>query len=209
MKPNNTPAGQSRLILGLTGTIAAGKSTAARYLTSAYGFWHIDADQVGHRVVNEMAGELSKEFGDRILDANGKVIRKELSCLVFTDPEKLARLNALTHPRVCKEISRMISEDQRHGRVLIEAVELLRTGLKDMVREVWVVMADPQVRTERMMQKRGLSRQQAEERIRSQLPDEFYRQHASVILQNSLGSPENLYRQIDREMERLCPEERA
>lgn len=188
MKPN-------KYVIGLTGTIASGKSTTARYLETAYGIPRIDADLVAREVVEEMKEELAEVFGREIL-VEGQLSRAKLGSIVFADGEKLKRLNAMTHPATCRRIQAWIEEQQAEV-VLVEAIELLRSELKEMVDTVWVVYAAPKIRVQRMMMQRGLSEEEARKRVASQWDDAAYQARANQVLDGS-GDVQRLYRQCDR-----------
>lgn len=184
-------------VIGLTGTIASGKSSAARYLEERHGIPRIDADKVGHLVLEELQIELAAAFGAEIVE-DGKISRKKLGSIVFADAAKLAQLNRMTHPVICAKIEKWIQENPAKV-VMVEAIELLRSELKDMVDEVWVVYARPEVRVQRMMEERGLSEAEARRRVASQWEDQKYQEAADQLLDGS-GSLEALYRQCDRKV---------
>ncbi len=195
MKPN-------KRVIGLTGTIASGKSTAARYFARQYGIAVADADRVGHAVLQEPAvvEALVKEFGPGICGWPRQISRQKLGQLVFGDADKLARLNAITHPVICRRIAEWAAVEQARpdGRpfIIIEAIELLRSELKELADEVWVVYADPAIRQQRLTDSRGLSAEAARQRLSSQWDDAMYRACATRVLDGS-GSPEQLERQCD------------
>lgn len=125
---------QNKPVIGITGTIAAGKSTVSRYFRDAYGIPIIDADAVGHEVLSEcpVKQELTKAFGSDILDADqGQVDRRKLGAIVFADAKALTRLNAITHPVICIRIEEAIGRTQEAEPeapfLLVEAIELLRS----------------------------------------------------------------------------------
>ncbi len=188
MKPN-------KYVIGLTGTIASGKSTTAKYLEKAYRIPRIDADLAAREVVEELKYQLAEEFGSEIL-VDGQLSRPKLGSIVFADGEKLKKLNAMTHPDTCRKIQKWIEEQQAEV-VLVEAIELLRSELKDMVDTVWVVYAAPQIRVERMMQERGLSEEEARKRVASQWDDATYQEQANEVLDGSHDT-RLLYEQCDR-----------
>ena len=188
MKPN-------KYVIGLTGTIASGKSTTAKYLEKTYQIPRIDADLVAREVVEELKYQLAEEFGSEIL-VEGQLSRPKLGSIVFADAEKLKKLNAMTHPATCRKIQRWI-EEQEAKLVLVEAIELLRSELKDMVDTVWVVYAAPQIRVERMMQERGLSEDEARKRVASQWDDATYQAQANAVLDGGHDT-QQLYEQCDR-----------
>lgn len=188
---------QNKRVIGLTGTIASGKSSAARYLEQQYGIPRIDADKVGHAVLEEQKEKLAAAFGTGILE-NGAVSRAKLGRIVFADAAKLEQLNQITHPAICAHIERWI-EETPGSVLLVEAIELLRSQLKDMVTEIWVVYAEPEIRVQRMVTERGLSEKEARQRVQSQWDDAQYQSEADCVLSGS-GSLEALYRQCDQKV---------
>lgn len=178
MKPN-----KQSYVIGLTGTIASGKSTTARYLESAYGLPRVDADLVARQVVEDSRNHLADVFGAGILE-DGHISRPKLGHIVFADAEKLKQLNQMVHPETCRRIGAWIREQQAPV-VLVEAIELLRSDLKNMVDTVWVVYANPEVRMQRLMQERGLTREEAAHRIASQWDDSVYQEKADQLLDGS------------------------
>lgn len=203
------------LVIGLTGTIASGKSTVSRYLKRMYHAVHIDADLVAREVVQSEAVSLSEVFGPEILTEDGIVDRKALGRIVFQNPEALETLNRMVHPATVQRIAddiekirkRKTNQDSRDNFkgsqiVVVEAIELLRSGLKDIVDTIWVVYADPKIRQLRMMNERNLSEQDAADRISSQWDDETYRAHADQIIKSTGGDVKLLYDQVDDALER-------
>ena len=202
------------LVIGLTGTIASGKSTVSRYLKRMYHAVHIDADLVAREVVQSEAVSLSEVFGPEILTEDGIVDRKALGRIVFQNPEALETLNRMVHPATVQRIADDIekirkrktnqdSSDSFKGSqiVVVEAIELLRSGLKDIVDTIWVVYADPKIRQLRMMNERNISEQDAADRISSQWDDETYRAHADQIIKSTGSDVKLLYDQVDDALE--------
>lgn len=122
---------------------------------------------MAHKVLEEPAivKELTNAFGKDILDKAGKIDRARLGNIVFSDPEALARLNGITHPPVCRKIQADIEafrlDPGNSPFLLLEAIELLRTPLKDMVDEIWVVWAEDRVRVRRVMERQHLTEEEA------------------------------------------------
>lgn len=193
MKPN-------KYVIGLTGTIASGKSTTAKYLEKAHMIPRVDADLVAREVVEEMKYELAEVFGQEIIE-NGQLSRPRLGSIVFADGDKLKKLNAMTHPATCRKIQQWI-EEQKAEVVLVEAIELLRSELKDMVDTVWVVYAAPEIRVSRMMEERGLSEIEAKKRVASQWDDATYQAQANEVLDGS-GDTAGLFEQCDRLLKKI------
>lgn len=201
-------------VIGITGSIASGKSTASRYLEERWAVRRIDADQVAHEILAKPAivKELTNAFGKDILDKAGKIDRTRLGSIVFSDPEALARLNAITHPPVCRKIQADIEAFRQNPGdspfLLLEAIELLRTPLKDMVDQVWVVWAEDRVRVGRVMQRQHLKEEEAWARVRSQWPQEKYKAAADVLIDGG-GTVEELYPKLDRLREMVAERKKA
>ena len=194
-------------------------SAAVQYLVDKYHAVLIDADKVGHEVLDDrkMYRQLTNRFGKDILDRLGKISRKKLGAIVFADPAGLADLNSLTHPEICRRIRERAEAVRQEGTapvVFIEAIELLRSPLKDMIDEVWVVWAKDEVRVKRVMQRQNLTREEAEARLNAQFPQEELKAAADRLIDGGLPLEEE-YRLLDRMMEDiladtcpLCDEER-
>ena len=172
------------LVIGVTGGIASGKSAVCRYLAQN-GFIHIDADQVAHDVLElpDTVEKIVSVFGDGILFANvngEKIIdRKKLGAIVFDDPEKMAVLEGLTHPAIIEMIRNMILADPRKDYV-IEAIAFIRSGLISVCDELWVVHAEPEQQIRRLMETRGLTRQEAQARLDSQKDHDWDEKTADI-----------------------------
>lgn len=198
MKPN-------KKIIGITGTIAAGKSTASKYLAEKYGIPLVDADLVGHEVLQdpEVMQQLAETISPLIL-VDGKIDRKILGGIVFQDPQKLQQLNAITHPVITKRIHKQVQDflegENEASFMLIEAYGLMQSDLIHMVEEIWVVCAERELRIERVMKRQGLSREEAVRRVDNQWSDEEYRKRADIALDGSRDT-EYMKEQCDRIME--------
>ncbi|PKM80238.1 MAG: dephospho-CoA kinase [Firmicutes bacterium HGW-Firmicutes-14] len=180
-------------VIGLTGSIASGKSLVAGILQEL-GARVIDADIVAREVV--MPGtraweKIRDSFGDGVLNAdNGTIDRKRLGRMVFSDPDKRKRLNEITHPLITdlikKEIDTFRAGDGGEGRVLvIDAPLLIETGLDQLVDEVWVVDIPVELQVARLMERDRLTRREALARISAQMPLEEKKKYARRIIDNS------------------------
>ncbi len=183
-------------IIGLTGGIACGKSTVARLLEQ-HGFPVIDADRLGHRVLKQGHPgfkEVVQAFGEDILDGRGHISRPKLGTLVFQDPDKLEKLNRISHPHISSIIgkeARKLSQDQPGGVVFIEAALLIETGWHKQCWKIWIVTAEKETVLRRLAERNGLSREEAMLRIEVQMSQEDQLALADVILPNE-GSPRDL-----------------
>jgi len=188
------------MLIGLTGGIASGKSTVAATL-ERLGAIIIDADVIAREVVKkgEKAWkEIVVVFGTNILKEDGEINRKKLADLVFSDSEKLKILNRITHPRIIEKINQKVSEiieKDRKAVIILVAPLLIETGLYKIVDEVWVVYTDNNTQLKRLMERDGLSREEAEKRIGAQIPIEEKLKFADVIIDNS-GDLNKTYEQL-------------
>ena len=193
-------------VVGLTGGIGSGKSSVASLLR-ALGALLIDADAIVHELQgpgSPLLGEMVREFGPGILDANGALARETLGQIVFADAEKRARLGAIVHPRVGVEMARRLEAARaRHVPLVVLDVPLLlegraagRTGASGLPYEaVIVVWAPESVQLERQMRRDGRNRDEALRRIRAQMPLDEKRRLADHVIDNS-GSFEDTERQV-------------
>lgn len=198
------------LRLGLTGGIGAGKSTVAREL-ERLGAVVVDADVIAREVVAPGTPGLAAvvaEFGEDVLTADGALDRAALGRVVFADPAARTRLEGITHPLIAAETARRVA-DLPPGTVVVHDVPLIvERALADRYDLVAVVGADEEVRLERLVRDRGISREDALARIGAQATDAERRAVADVWLDNS-GSAEQLVTQVRRLWEeRLLPEAR-
>lgn len=194
--------------LGLTGGIGAGKSTVAREL-ERLGAVVVDADAIAREVVapgTPGLAAVAREFGDGVLTPEGALDRPALGRVVFADPAARVRLEEITHPLIAAETARRVAV-LAAGTVVVHDVPLIvERGLADRYDLVAVVGADEDVRIERLVRDRGMSREDALARIRAQATDVERRAVADVWLDNS-GSPEHLLEQVHRLWdERLRPD---
>src|SRR6185437_14716323 len=188
------------LTVGLTGGIASGKSTVARLLHER-GCAIIEADLLAHeylRPENPVSQEVIREFGAGILDAKGKIDRAKLGEIVFGSAEKIRRLNAIIHPHVLREIARRLRELKRTGETDIAVVVAalhIETGYYKTFDRLAVAWCRPEQQLERLI-KRGLTPEQAERRIASQMPLEEKRRLADDQIDCS-GTLEETISQVD------------
>ena len=172
-------------VIGLTGGIGSGKSTVAQFLEEL-GAVFMDLDKVGHEVLKqeEVREMLVSEFGRDILASDGEIDRARLGRLVFNDPEKLSRLNTITHPAIDKTTSDRLEDYRQKGTrvAVLEAAAILEAGRGQVFDEIWVTIAPEEVALDRLAGRAGFSREEAEERLRSQLSNEERIRQADVVI---------------------------
>lgn len=174
-----------KYIIGLTGNIAVGKSVVCEML-QRLGAYHIDADKVGHQVIEPNAPAykpIIETFGKIVVGHDGRINRKTLGNIVFSDSEALKTLESITHPIIRNEIDTLIKRSKQCV-VVIEAIKLLEGDLKDAVDTVWVVNATPHTQYHRLISERNMSEQDAEQRILAQNKQADKLKQAHVVIQN-------------------------
>jgi len=158
--------------IGLTGSIACGKSTVSAYLRDL-GIPVVDADAISHALTAPGGSALPilrAEFGDAIFD--GDVLnRRALGSLVFSDPAQLDRLNAILHPMIISEVHAQLDAlDSRHPLVAGDVPLLFECGMEHLFDRIWVVSVPRSVQIARIMERDHLSEAEALQRIRAQMP---------------------------------------
>lgn len=167
----------------LTGGIACGKSAAVREL-SRYGFVFIDADKIAHQVLDAQKDTVATLFGQKVISC-GKVDRKALGKIVFSDSEKRRELEALLHPLIYEEIERQAVALDRMGKPYLVDIPLFFEGERYPIEKSIVVYATQEQQLERLMERDGYSEEEAQKRITSQMDIEEKRRRATYLLDNS------------------------
>lgn len=161
------------MLIGLTGPIGAGKSTACDILESA-GAEIIHADQEAHAVYapgSSAFRDIVALYGSTILDSAAQIDRRKLGRIVFEDPRRMKALTDIVWPATETRLLRRISQIRARSPlvpVILEAALLTEAGWSRMVDQIWLITAPESVRKQRIMQRNGLSEEEACSRIRNQ-----------------------------------------
>jgi len=189
-------AWRGKYAIGLTGNIATGKSVVRKMLEhlGAYG---IDADVLSHRAI--MKGSpgfqpVIDTFGQWVLGPNGEIDRSKLGDLVFKSPDAMMRLETIIHPLVRQALDVLVKKTNNQI-VVIEAIKLLESDLHQLCDQVWVTMSSTDLQLERLMDKRNLTRREAEDRVNAQLPATAKLTKADVVIENT-GTFEKTWKQV-------------
>lgn len=164
---------KQKIIIGLTGGIASGKSEVRKILESL-GFLGIDADQISHEVFQKdspVFDAVVGRFGKKILDfpdhpERASINRMRLSEFVFSDEDALKWLESVSHPYIIARIKLLIEQSDQP--VVIEAIKLMSTDLASLCGQKWLVVSDEETQIHRLMEKRGLSVKSARVRVAAQ-----------------------------------------
>lgn len=200
-------AWRGKYAIGLTGNIATGKSVVRKMLEhlGAYG---IDADVLSHRAIMKSSPgyqPVIDTFGKWVLGVNGEIDRNKLGELVFKNPDAMMRLETIIHPLVRQALDVLVNKSS-NPIVVVEAIKLLESDMHNLCDQVWVTMSSSDLQLERLMEKRNLTRREAEDRINAQLPATAKLTKADVVIEND-GSFEKTWKQVYDAWQTITQEE--
>lgn len=194
------------LKVGLTGGIATGKTEVAAMLRDQ-DVPVLEMDPLGHEMLDpgqDAYEEVVREFGQEILIAGEKVDRGKLGAIVFADPAKRTRLNAILHPRILNVVNNWFAAlngpDGPEVAVVVAAL-IIEAEYQKQLDQLMVCWCRPEQQIERLIE-RGLTEDQARQRVASQMPGDEKRKYANVVIDCS-GTPEATEKQVQAALERL------
>lgn len=188
-------------IIGITGGVGAGKSTILDYLSREHHAYVIQADKVGHLVM-EPDGLCYEQvialFGRQVIKNDKTIDRKMVSDVVFGNELMRQSLDDIIHPAVKAYILEEIRKQEQAGceLLIVEAALLLEERYEDFCDTVWYIHTDAEIRIQRLMESRGYTREKAESIIARQASEEFFRAHADYVIVNN-GNLETTWGQIE------------
>lgn len=197
----------NRILLGVTGGIASGKSTVARMLEQL-GARLIDFDVLSRVVVEPGKSawrDITAYFGEQVLLKDKTLDRKKLANIIFRDSEKRKELERFIHPRIYEEFTRLVNEyATKDVNIIIQVVVplLLEAKLQHLFHKILLVYIPEERQIERVMKRDRISREMALDMLSSQLPIEEKRGYADFIVDNS-GPLEETKRQVEEVWEKL------
>jgi dephospho-CoA kinase len=180
-------------VIGITGCIGAGKSSAAKIFADK-GVRVLDADEISRKVTgpNGSSVEAIRELlGNKVVDASGSLNRRQVAGIVFANRTKLDRMSEIIHRQVLEEIAGELEKERQKGtKVIVLDVPIpVKKGFLDVCNQVWVVSADEDVRLERLKD-RGVDPEDAKRRMAMQMTREEYEDLADIVIVNNDGSDE-------------------
>lgn len=189
------------MIIGLTGSIASGKSTVADMLQK-YGLPIVDADVVARLVVEPGTATLQKiveVFGEETLTEDGTMDRQKIGSIIFNNEEKRKELNSIIHPAIRQEMLRQRDEHLRNGAqtVIMDIPLLFESKLQHFVEKILVVSVSEETQLDRLMERNQLTEKEAKARIGSQLPLKMKEQGADAVINNN-GTIEQTAQQLEQ-----------
>jgi dephospho-CoA kinase len=192
-------------ILGLTGSIACGKSTVAKWLEQ-HGAVVIDADALVHELYRDPAftEQIGQSFGTFVIGKDGVVDRKALGNLVFGNPHKMAKLEKIVHPAVTALRDQRVQEIRQSAKppkvLVLDAVKLVESGQYKICQAVWCLVVDRANQIDRLIHKRNLTHKEALQRIVVQPPSEKKNVQTDIpiIYIDNNGSMDELVQNVER-----------
>ena len=193
-------------IIGITGGVGAGKSTVLAYLEEKYNAFVIQADEVGHIVMEpgqECYEQVIRLFGKDVIKKDKTIDRKRVSDVVFGQPDLLERLNRIIHPAVKRYILRSLEEQKEEKRELcvVEAALFLEEHYQEFCDDVWYIHTDEEIRIRRLMENRGYTRGKSLGIIGNQASEAYFRANTDCTIENN-GDLEKTWKQIDEGVRR-------
>ncbi len=194
------------MVIGLTGQTGAGKSTVSAYLREN-GIAVIDADKTARDVVetgSACIADIALEFGCEYINMDGTLNRKKMAKTVFTEKEKLKKLNTLMFPYIIERIQDEIKQLRQKGKpiIVLDAPTLFESGADKDCDYVVSVTADPALRMQRIVRRDNLTQEEAMQRISAQHDEEYYKSRSWKVLENN-GSVDELKNQTSALLSRL------
>lgn len=176
------------MIIGITGSIGSGKTTAAK-IFSKHHFTKIDADEIAHEILKipKVKNKILKEFEEAILNERNDIDRKKLGIAIFNDANKLKKLNSITHPIIISEIRNQIkkikNECGKNAKIIVDAPLLLETKARHLVDNIVVVKADRKSIFKRLKGK--YTKEHIENILKRQMPLEEKIKNADFVIDNN------------------------
>lgn len=177
------------MVVGLTGQTGAGKSTVSKVFRQC-GFGLINADLISREVVKKGSNclhEIEDCFPENVITEDGELNRRELAKIIFSDSKKRELLNSIMYPYIMGSILQEIHRFADNGQkmILLDAPTLFESRADDFCELIISVVAREPLRLDRIIKRDGLSREQAQSRIDSQLPESFFIGHSDFIIKNN------------------------
>ncbi len=186
--------------IALTGSISTGKSTVLKYFTS-FGFHSIDADHIAHEVLEKQSDNIAELFGKSLI-VEGKVDRKALGKIVFSDVRKRKMLEALLHPLIYNEIEVLSAKEDLLGKPYLVDIPLFFEGGRYPIEKSLVVYATQTQQLDRLIHREGYTREEALARINTQISVEEKSKMATYVIDNS-GTLTQLKQECERVKEEI------
>lgn len=186
--------------IALTGGISTGKSTTCN-LFKLHGFLTIDADKIAHKLLDENSAKIAEMFGSQYVDKNGKVIRKELGKIIFSNEENKLKLEALLHPLIKEEIVKESRVFELQNKPYFVDIPLFFEKMHYPIPRSLVIYTPRDTQINRLMKRDNISKEEAELKISNQWDIEKKKQMADMVIDNSKD-----LKHLQNEVERIIGE---
>ena len=186
------------MIIGITGSSGAGKTTVCKLLAEKYNIKIIDADDIARKLSKECTDyvkDIVKEFGNDIVDEKGRLRRKKLAEIIYLDKEKREQLNQCTFKFIKKEIEVQIKKANEEI-IVIDAPLLFECELDKMCDKIIGVVSKKKLQLDRIIERDNVGYEHATMRLKAQPDDAFYKRKCDIIIKNN-GNIEDLKKQIE------------
>ena len=176
------------MIIGITGSSGAGKSTICEYIENEYKVKIINADKIARKLSKKGTSyiiDIIKMFGKNIVDEDGELKRRKLAEIIYSNPKKREELNKCTFKYITKEIKKELNKVEEGTVAVIDAPLLFESELNRMCDKVIGVIAKREIQIDRIVARDDIDYEQAEKRLLSQQTNEFYKEHCDDIIENN------------------------
>lgn len=181
--------------IALTGGIATGKSTACSLL-KLHGFLTIDADKIAHKLLDIHSAKIAELFGEQYVD-NGKVLRKDLGKIIFSDENQKLKLEAFIHPLIAIEIEKESRIFEKAGKPYFIDIPLFFEKMTYPISKCLVVYTPRDLQIQRLMSRDIITQEEAELKISNQMDIEEKKNRADFVIDNTMNL-KNLQREVER-----------
>ncbi|MGM0518955.1 MAG: dephospho-CoA kinase [Campylobacterota bacterium] len=182
--------------IALTGGISTGKSTVCN-LFKLHGFLIIDADEIAHKLLDENSSKVAKMFGNQYIDKDGKVIRKELGKIIFSNEENKLKLEALLHPLIKDEIVKKSRLFEEQNKPYLIDIPLFFEKMHYPIPRSLVVYTPKDIQVKRLMKRDNITKDEALLKISNQWDIEKKKSLADIVIDNSKDL-KNLQKEVER-----------
>ena len=176
------------MIIGITGSSGAGKSTICEYIENEYKVKIINADKIARKLSKKGTSyiiDIIKMFGKNIVDEDGELKRRKLAEIIYSNPTKREELNKCTFKYITKEIKKELNKVEEGTVAVIDAPLLFESELNRMCDKVIGVIAKREIQIDRIVARDDIDYEQAEKRLLAQQTNEFYKEHCDDIIENN------------------------
>lgn len=190
------------MIIGITGSSGAGKSTVCEILEALYNVKVLNADKIARRLSQKGTSyliDIIKLFGHEIVDEEGELKRRKLAQIIYSDSKKREELNKYTFKYIREDIEKQINKIDESRLIAIDAPLLYEANLDKMCDKVIGVIAPHEIQIERIVARDDIDYEDAEKRLNAQKDNEFYIKKCDFIIENDNG-----FTKVEEQVKEIC-----